>query len=151
MAGNERFIADINAFIATAKANQEELIRVAGIKILARLVDMSPVGNPDLWQGSAPKGYTGGRFRGNWQVSFDQPIDGEIDRIDKAGNATKEAGNLVLSQFRVGMKEIYFVNNVPYAYRLEFGHSSQAPNGMVRVTAESFQKFFSDAAQEVKT
>lgn len=151
MAGNERFIADINAFIATAKANQEEVVRVIGIKILARLVDMSPVGNPDLWKGSAPKGYTGGRFRGNWQVSFDQPTEDETDRIDKAGSATKAAGNLILSQFKVGVKEIYFVNNVPYAYRLEFGHSSQAPNGMVRVTAENFQKLFSEATQEVKT
>lgn len=148
---NSQFMADINAFIDKAKANQEELIRVIGIKILARLVDMSPVGNPDLWHGSAPEGYTGGRFRGNWQVSFDQPIDGETDRIDKAGSATKEVGNLALSQFRAGMKEVYFVNNVPYAYRLEFGHSSQAPGGMVRVTAESFQKFFSDAVREVKT
>ncbi|QKJ16615.1 hypothetical protein [Yersinia kristensenii] len=192
MAENSSFMASINAFIEKGKRNQELVVQKAGIKILNRLVTMSPVGNPDLWATNntavsyndavfehnedmkkdsgnltktgrlkkrarvtdsmdikAPAGYTGGRFRGNWQVGLDIQPDGETGRIDKSGNMTMAVGNYMLEQFKVGTKAIYFTNNVPYAYRLEFGHSSQAPNGMVRITAEDAVKYFTEAANEV--
>ncbi|CNI32790.1 hypothetical protein [Yersinia mollaretii] len=192
MAENSSFMASINAFIEKGKRNQELVVQKAGIKILNRLVMMSPVGNPDLWATNntavsyndavfehneelkkdsanltktgrlkkrarvtdsmdvkAPAGYTGGRFRGNWQVGLDVQPDGETGRIDKSGNMTMAVGNYMLEQFKVGTKAIYFTNNVPYAYRLEFGHSSQAPNGMIRITAEDAVKYFTEAANEV--
>lgn len=192
MAENSSFMASINAFIEKGKRNQELVVQKAGIKILNRLVTMSPVGNPELWATNntavsyndavfehneelkkdsanltktgrlkkrarvtdsmdvkAPAGYTGGRFRGNWQVGLDVQPDGETGRIDKSGNMTMAVGNYMLEQFKVGTKAIYFTNNVPYAYRLEFGHSSQAPNGMIRITAEDAVKYFTEAANEV--
>ncbi|WP_318387710.1 hypothetical protein [Enterobacter sp.] len=192
MSDNNAFMASITAFVDKAKTNQETVVRLAGIKILARLVQMSPVGNPELWEVNrtavsynqavaehnqtqmsdpanltktgrlkkrarvsdsmdvkAPPGYTGGRFRGNWQVSFDVRTTEETGRIDPQGYMTQAAGNYVLSLFKVGVRDIFFCNNVPYAYRLEMGHSSQAPGGMVRITAAEFQQFFSEAVSEV--
>ncbi|MCP9269840.1 hypothetical protein M5U04_17580 [Xenorhabdus sp. XENO-1] len=186
------FMASIDAFVNKAKGNIEAVSRGAFIKILSRLVIMSPVGNPELWAVNriaseynravhdwndqqrldpnnltpkkrqlkkrarvhdsmdinAPPGYTGGRFRGNWQVTFDDIPTEETGRIDKSGNMTKSVGDLVIGQFKVGVKAVYFSNVVPYAYRLEMGHSKQTPNGMVAVTAQEFQKFFSEAAVE---
>lgn len=192
MAGNDDFMASIDAFVEKAKSNQEQVVRTGCIRILARLVEMSPVGNPELWEVNqtavqynnavieyndqlrnnpdnltrngrlkrgrkihdsmairSHAGYTGGRFRGNWQVSFDERTTEETGRIDKSGGETLRAGNLVLSQFRVGMKEVFFCNNVPYAYPLEMGHSSQAPGGMVRITAAEAARFFDEAAKEI--
>lgn len=192
MSENAGFIADINAFVDRAKANQDAVVRAVGIRILNQLVMMSPVGNPELWEINqtaaaynravydhneaqraepsnltktgrlkkkarvvdvmdikAPPGYTGGRFLGNWQVSFDAPTTEETGRIDKTGDLTKAAGNYTLSLFKVGMSSIYFCNNVPYAYPLEMGHSTQAPGGMVRITAAEFQRFFDEAIREV--
>jgi hypothetical protein len=192
MSENAGFIADINAFVDRAKANQDAVVRAVGIRILNQLVMMSPVGNPELWEINqtataynravydhneaqradpsnltktgrlkkkarvedgmdikAPPGYTGGRFRGNWQVSFDTPTTEETGRIDKTGDLTKAAGNYTLSLFKVGMSSIYFCNNIPYAYPLEMGHSTQAPGGMVRITAAEFQRFFDEAIREV--
>lgn len=123
------------------KADPANLTKTGRLKKKARLVDGMDI--------KAPPGYTGGRFRGNWQVSFDAPTTDETGRVDKTGNLTKAAGNYTLSLFKVGMKAIYFCNNVPYAYRLEMGHSSQAPGGMVRITAAEFQRFFEDAVREV--
>ncbi|AVH15655.1 hypothetical protein CWR52_23130 [Enterobacter sp. SGAir0187] len=123
------------------KSNPNNLTKTGRLKKKARLVDGMDI--------KAPPGYTGGRFRGNWQVSFDAPTTDETGRVDKTGNLTKAAGNYTLSLFKVGMKAIYFCNNVPYAYRLEMGHSSQAPGGMVRITAAEFQRFFEDAVGEV--
>lgn len=192
MAGNDDFMASIDAFVEKAKSNQEQVVRTGCIRILARLVEMSPVGNPELWEVNqtavqynnavieyndqlrnnpdnltrngrlkrgrkihdsmairSHAGYTGGRFRGNWQVSFGERTTEETGRIDKSGGETLRAGNLVLSQFRVGMKEVFFCNNVPYAYPLEMGHSSQAPGGMVRITAAEAARFFDEAAKEI--
>lgn len=87
-------------------------------------------------RGWAAKNYTGGRFRGNWQVTFDRPAVGAIDRVDKAGTATLAAGREVLAHYDSGeYGSIWFTNNVPYAQRLEYGWSKQAPAGIVRVVA----------------
>ena len=123
------------------KSDPANLTKTGRLKKKARLVDGMDI--------KAPPGYTGGRFRGNWQVSFDAPTTDETGRIDKTGNLTKAAGNYTLSLFKVGMKSIYFCNNVPYAYPLEMGHSTQAPGGMVRITAAEFQRFFEEAVREV--
>ncbi|EPS0554862.1 hypothetical protein [Enterobacter roggenkampii] len=123
------------------KSDPANLTKTGRLKKKARLVDGMDI--------KAPPGYTGGRFRGNWQISFDTPTTDETGRIDKTGDLTKAAGNYTLSLFKVGMKAIYFCNNVPYAYRMEMGHSSQAPGGMVRITAAEFQRFFEEAVREV--
>lgn len=87
-------------------------------------------------RGWAAKNYTGGRFRGNWQVTFDRPAVGAIDRVDKAGMATLAAGREVLAHYDSSeYGSIWFTNNVPYAQRLEYGWSKQAPAGIVRVVA----------------
>lgn len=87
-------------------------------------------------RGWAAKSYTGGRFRGNWQVTFDRPAVGAIGRVDKAGTATLAAGREVLAHYDSGeYGSIWFTNNVPYAKRLEYGWSKQAPAGIVRVVA----------------
>lgn len=136
MAENAAFIASINAFVTKAKANQEQVIRAVSLRILARLVQMSPVDT--------------GRFRGNWLVGFNNAPDGTSEEVDRDGTQTIARGGLVIEQFKVGMTAVYFTNNLPYAYQLEMGHSQQAPGGMVRITAAEFQQFFDAAAREVK-
>ncbi|MCK9998689.1 hypothetical protein MKT39_006040 [Providencia rettgeri] len=192
---SQSFMRSINLFVDNAQADMEAVVKKTGFKILAQLVQMSPVGNPELWEVNqtavsynqavfehneelrkdpnnltpkkrqlkkrvrvndsmdikAPSGYTGGRFRGNWQVTFDTPADGETGRIDKSGRMTVSMGNCVLEHFKVGMSAIYFTNNVPYAYLLEMGHSKQAPNGMVVITAQNVSQFFREAMAEVKS
>lgn len=127
--------------------NQTQLMDQANRTKTGRLKKKARVS--DSMDINAPAGYTGGRFRGNWQVSFDSPTTDETGRIDKTGNLTKAAGNYTLFLFKVGMSAIYFCNNVPYAYPLEMGHSTQAPGGMVRITAAEFQRFFDEAVREV--
>ncbi|MDU9398031.1 hypothetical protein [Pseudomonas sp. zfem003] len=92
-------------------------------------------------------GYVGGRFRGNWQVSFEVPARGETGVIDANGSTTKSAGAAVIQQFNLGVGSIYLMNNVPYAQRLENGWSQQAPNGMVRITVVEFQAMVRRAVQ----
>ncbi|MCI1898519.1 MAG: hypothetical protein LKI85_09090 [Enterobacter sp.] len=47
---NQPFLAAIQLFVDGSKQEMDEVVRRTGIKILGRLVEMSPIGNPDLWQ-----------------------------------------------------------------------------------------------------
>ncbi|HBI3683167.1 TPA: hypothetical protein K3939_003842 [Citrobacter freundii] len=52
MAGsaNQPFLAAIQLYIDSSKEDIDEVVQRTGIKILGRLVDMSPVGQPEIWQ-----------------------------------------------------------------------------------------------------
>ncbi len=145
------FALDLTKFIEKAQGNAETVVRKVGIDMLAKVVDRSPVGNPDLWKGGGPDGYVGGRFRGNWQVTFGAPARDEIERVDASGSATNAAGAAVLAAYRSGINSIWLANNVSYSYSLEMGHSSQAPLGVAGVTAAEFQTFVDQAVRELDT
>ncbi|MEZ0194280.1 hypothetical protein AB9U01_09465 [Pseudomonas qingdaonensis] len=93
---------------------------------------------------AAPAGYVGGRFRGNWQFSIDSPATGELDRIDRSGNDTIAQLEAQVEALTIG-QTAYIVNNLPYSVPLEYGHSTQAPSGMVRVTLANFQAIVDQA------
>lgn len=69
-------------------------------------------------------------FIESWNASLNVP-DLSIDRNAGAGLIP------VANKLKIG-DVFYFTNNQPYALRLEFGHSDQAPNGMVRLAIAKF-------------
>ncbi|WP_342649092.1 hypothetical protein [Pseudomonas sp. REB1044] len=93
---------------------------------------------------AAPAGYVGGRFRGNWQFSINSSATEELDRIDPSGNETIAQLKAQVEALTIG-QTAYIVNNLPYAVPLEYGHSTQAPSGMVRVTLANFQAIVDQA------
>ena len=141
------FLQSINAFVDKAKANSELVVKKGCIEVLQDIIRMSPVGQPAIWKSKPPKNYVGGRFRGNWQVSFDIPITNEIDRIDPTGMEALKEGIEQIGKFTSDVKSVYFTNNLSYSVALEFGHSTQAPNGMVRIAALNAQVHFENAAK----
>lgn len=92
----------------------------------------------------AGQGYVGGRFRGNWQFAIDSPGTEELDRIDPSGSEAIAALLAQVQALSIG-QTAYIVNNLPYAIPLEYGHSTQAPAGMVRVTLTNFQRIVDEA------
>lgn len=92
----------------------------------------------------AGKGYVGGRFRGNWQFSIDAPTEGVLDQVDPSGNVTIAVLRAQVQALTIG-QTAYIVNNLPYGIPIEYGHSKQAPGGMVRVTLTRFQQIVDEA------
>ena len=78
-------------------------------------------------------GYVGGRFRANWQIGIGVANDTVTGDIDRAGGATISRLTAVAKAVKAG-GVVYITNSLPYAQRLERGHSKQAPRGMVRLT-----------------
>ncbi len=71
--------------------------------ILDQTILWTPVGNPALWKSPAPLDYEPGTLKASWQKSY-------------------ENNGTLCTLF----------NNTPYAERVEYGWSSQAPEGMLR-------------------
>ena len=103
----------------------------------------------DSMELTAGAGYVGGRFRGNWQVSFDVAKTGTLERIDPSGQSSMGDGTAVIQGFTTQVGTIWMMNNLPYAQPLEYGHSSQSPAGMVRISVLDVQMFINDAIAEL--
>ncbi|MDH4432935.1 hypothetical protein QEP21_21635, partial [Pseudomonas shirazica] len=72
------------------------------------------------------------------------PATGELDRVDPKGNETIAQLEAQVAALTIG-QTAYIVNNLIYAVPLEYGHSTQAPKGMVRVTLDRFQGIVDEA------
>ena len=130
---------EVSNYNAALRDNPENLTKAGRLKKGLKVNDSMEI--------KAPVGYVGGRFRANWQVTFEAPAVGEIDGVDPRGTATINKGAAVLQTFHSDYGSIWLMNNVPYAIPLEYGHSSQAPSGVVRVTIAEFQMMVNEAAR----
>ena len=74
---------------------------------------------------------------------------GTLKLDDKAGTATIARVTAETLKLKAG-EVIYLVNNLEYARALEYGHSKQAPKGMVRITVAEFPQVVRKAAQETR-
>ena len=77
-----------------------------------------------------------GRFRGNWQSSIGSINYATNEGLDPSGENAKREAEFTISGFEMGTV-FYFSNSLPYARRLEYGYSLQAPSppGIVRAAA----------------
>lgn len=127
------FEDDLRRFAETTGQSMDKAVRQAVILAAQGVVMMSPVGNPSLWKSPAPKGYVGGRFRANWNVAVGAPNTSTTEETDKGGGRTLQKIIGMVSK-EPGNQVFYLTNSLPYAERLEYGHSTQASGGFVRIT-----------------
>jgi hypothetical protein len=125
------FTAQIAAFVEKAKGNVDLVVRKVALDMFSRVIQKSPVDT--------------GRFKGNWQVAIGSIPAGTLQLDDKSGTAAMAKVTAAALQLEAG-QVIYLVNNLPYAQALEYGHSKQAPNGMVRLTVQEFNSVVDRAA-----
>lgn len=160
MAAPDQFRLDIRAFVNKTKEKQHQIVRKILMDISTRLVERSPVGNPELWainrnRGGRklrmPAGYVGGRFRANWQyATIGAGVPSlPIEDIDPAGTKTLSRIFSQIGSDPAGQVHV-LVNNLPYAVPLENGWSKQAPAGMVGLTLIEFEGLVNSAASEVR-
>lgn len=130
-----KFTLDIQAFVAKAKKNPETVMRSVSLKLFSAVIKASPVDT--------------GRFRGNWQTTGVTPATGLIAGVDPTGNkAVNSAATFITNA--PGWDTFTLTNNLPYAERLEYGWSKQAPVGMVRVNIARFQQLINEEAAKVR-
>lgn len=128
----QRFAVNVRKWAERTGLDAKQVVRAATLEVFTRVIQKSPVDT--------------GRFRGNWQVDhrgFDW------DKQDKTGSVTIQTVAADVMKSEVG-GVTSLINNLPYAERLEYGYSGQAPEGMVRITAKEFEEAVNAAAAKVK-
>lgn len=124
------FAESLAAFAEQAKEAIDDVFREVVIEIGSSVIRLSPVDT--------------GRFKGNWQFSVGSPSNHSINTFDKAGHETITALVAEVSNLEAG-QVAYIVNNLVYGIPLEYGHSDQAPAGMVQITLARFQQIVEEA------
>lgn len=129
------FAANLNALCQRAGDKAESVVRKTALELQSGMIEKSPVDT--------------GRFKGNFQVGLGAINIAANDAPDKQGGAAIGRAETVLAGWKPG-QSIWLTNSLPYARRLEEGHSQQAPYGMVRLTVQAYGDALAKAVAEVK-
>lgn len=117
------FELDIARFVVKAKGNFDVVFRKISLDLFKRVVIKTPVDE--------------GRARGSWSVAIGAIPANEVHANDKTGTVTMARVAAAVLGLKAG-DIIYMVSNLEYIRPLEYGHSKQAPNGMVRLSVAEF-------------
>lgn len=127
----DKFAADLAAFARNTGKSLDETCKAAAIKWFSSTVLSTPVDT--------------GRLRGNWMVTLGNPATGITARLDPSG--TQVISDIARVVGGVGSVN-FLTNNLPYAQRIEYGSSKQAPQGMVRVNFARIRRIIADEARK---
>lgn len=114
---------DLQALATKTGLQMDTVIRKATFDLFRSVALKSPVDT--------------GRFRANWNVSFGAPDASTTDSTN-AARALREVQQAL--SFPTG-GVVHMTNGLPYARRLEYGYSRQAPYGMVRYSLLEYRRF----------
>lgn len=129
------FAEDMKKFAEKAKLDIKTVVRKSVLDLVRDVVDLSPVDE--------------GRFRSNWMTGVGYAVRTTVQTADKTGAPSIDRAEKALSTWTPGAV-IWISNNLPYARRLEFGWSDQAPSGVARLSVQRFKDHVAEAVREVK-
>jgi len=131
------FTDDIRKFQRKTNLSMDVIVRKVVIDMTVAMVRMSPVDT--------------GRFRGNWMMGVGSPDVSTIDAVDKDGSTTVARITAAAGSLQAG-GVVYITNSLPYARRLEYGWSKQAPSppGIVRLTVQRYTDYIAAAVKSLK-
>jgi hypothetical protein len=141
------FALDLQKFAEKTGKKADECVGEIIAAVASELDLRSPVGDATFWKSKPPKGYVGGHFRANWKLGVGSIPTG----VTPGANYHATLSGIVAEIPEHAAGKVYWLaNNVPYAMVLEYGHSRQAPQGVVGLTAVKFQQIVRDAAESVQ-
>lgn len=113
-----------------------EVIESAMEGLKERVEELSPVGDPPTWQRPYwPEGYEPGAFKASWVIS--------------RGSGRQEGSGLGEHSSSARIENWVIYNTQPYAERLEYGWSKQAPMGILRISLKEWGSILEAAGNKV--
>lgn len=136
----ERDVAmEVEALLGATVKIRNQAAKVA----LAVLLDKTPIGDPSLWSPAAQEmnrklrpDYEPTTLLANWNITLNEPDDlfDETKKVSGRREVQIEGNREIWDARRDDV--IHFVNNTPYAARIEYdGYSVQAGKGEMVATA----------------
>ncbi len=147
---------NIEQFLRKFKENQQLALEASSktinstlLHMYKKIVDRTPVGDPSLWNWPAHRDYKPGTLKASWKLSFNGQERATNGQFASAGQIL---GNHGLT-FKVGTstKQVAVISNPqPYAQRVETGWSTQAPQGMMRITIAEYTSIVDEQAAKYR-
>ena len=131
---------DLKNIIIENKNLTERQLRAGMFDAANTIIVGSPVGNKSLWKNpnGGPNPYVGGSYRSNHRISINKITSFEKDITSEGGVLMELQADI--AKFKIG--ETLFMNNpLPYAVPIEYGHSSQAKDGVYRPAVRRLIRF----------
>jgi hypothetical protein len=125
------FGSQLQAFRRSTGIRMDKVVRKVGFDLTSDIVKLTPVDT--------------GMARSNWFLGNDRLTDTDTTASKNGAPSLTRAAAFASTLHAGGV--FFIVNNLPYIMRLEYGSSTQAPNGMARRTVDRWQKTV-DAAVE---
>lgn len=132
---NDRFRKNFAALLKKAGDKADMVVRASALAVGSSIVQRSPVDT--------------GRFKGNWQYGNTSINFGSSSAADASGASAIGRIAQGLPTWKAG-QTIYITNSLPYAKRLEYGWSRQAPGGMVRLAVAEWKDTVRRQAEALK-
>lgn len=129
------FAADLRALCERAGDKAEMVVRGAALELGGQMVDRSPVDT--------------GRFKNAWVTSTGVANRSKSAEPDPSGARARAMLNEKIAGWKPG-QTIWILNNLPYAKRLEYGWSKQAPGGIVRLSVQNYSVALKKAADAIR-
>ena len=130
---SKAFNKHIKNFSKTANISVEKIIKKLAFDLLTRIIKKNPVDT--------------GRSRAGWYVAMEKlaPFSGGGSTGGKGTGSAEERAGRAKGRFIDHTKHpwnkwIEIINGVDYIIYLEYGHSKQAPYGMVRVSMRELRR-----------
>jgi hypothetical protein len=128
------FSGDIEKWREKVRKRMDTAVRKVALDLATECIMRSPV--------------LTGRFKGAWNVAVGAPNHGIADITDQDGGATIARAEAAVNHFAAG-QTLYVSNALPYARRIEFGHSKQAPAGIVRLVAQRYRPIVEAVVRDI--
>lgn len=130
---NAAFKRNFSKLLERAGDKAELVVRKVAQDFVASFVLKSPVDT--------------GRFRANWNTGIGSM---NLSTSISTDSGAELRASSILPSYKAG-DTIYITNNLPYALRLEYGWSDQAPAGMVRTTIAEYSQYLRRAVAQVRS
>lgn len=131
------FSSDLQKFANKTGESIEKVLQITAISILPAVVQRTPVKT--------------GRARANWLYTTTSPDTATVESGADTAYLDTGSSSKIAHKIKAGLSHI-LSNNLPYIEALESGRpgkgSTQAPSGMVKVTALEFEAALKRAARK---
>ncbi len=117
------------------------VLEASGI-LFSNIKERTPIGDPSLWHPPyAPPGYTPGTLKASWEISNKNSSRSISGRYTTTNDLLSSHG------IKVQIDNISIYNRQLYAERVENGWSTQAPQGMMRISCLEWDGIVDRAAK----
>lgn len=137
----------VGKWVVDTKRQRDDVVTLVFKRLGTLIVNCTPVGDRTLWQSPAPAEYRPGSLVNNWFAGIGEP--GALTARGHNVNGADSLSQINAISKRAPGKLAYIANPLPYARRVEYGWSTQAPSGMVRISVAEFQQIVRRAVADV--